>query len=190
MKSLRKHLLLWIVLTIVVVFLIHLIAIAFPGIYPMDGFGYSIIYHFSMMFWFSIIMNRPFINYNHPYYHPKPLEANGRLYKKMGVDIYRILLKLIGWEKLTSLANAPVRRNSENLKTRILNTKKAELAHGFILLLSIFTMTYMLLNGQNIRWMLIGSVVFHLFPVLLQRYNRLRFIRVLDKMTEDLKSPK
>lgn len=114
------------------------------------------------------------------YYNPKKWEANGILYKWLGVNIFRKLLVLIGWEKVIRVAS-PVKKNLDAIKNLEHGTRQSEFNHLIIffivLAMNIFVVfRYGLTQSLSL---FILNVIFNVYPVMLQRYNRPRLQRAL-----------
>ena len=73
--------------------------------------------------------------------------------------------------------------NIPGIRMKLAETYLAEQIHATLLVLCIFTGTYAFVVGVKATGVLItaGNVVFNVYPILLQQYNRLRYQRVLSR---------
>jgi hypothetical protein len=114
------------------------------------------------------------------YYTTKPWERGGRIYELFGVNLFRKLLVLIGWEQLNKKTN-PVERNTQALVHLHYRTKQSELGHLIILIIVLaFNLVVAFRFGilQSL-WLLALNVVLNLYPIILQRFNRPRLERAI-----------
>lgn len=119
------------------------------------------------------------------YFRPKAIELDGRLYEWLGVVWFkRRLMSVVSVDPSRPVENAYVLtgRNRESLLAFERRTRRSELIHLSGLALSIL----LLALGAWLGAMAIGvagTVVFaanfHCF--ILQRYNRIRLYRVIDR---------
>jgi hypothetical protein len=118
---------------------------------------------------------------NSRYYNEQPWERGGKIYRSLGIHFYRKLLVWIGWEKLNKKA-APVEKNTEALIHLHNRTKKSELGHLIILIIVLGFNIFVAFKFGIVKslWLLILNILFNLYPVLLQRYNRPRIERAIN----------
>lgn len=114
------------------------------------------------------------------YYKEKPWEQGGKIYLSLGINLFRKLLVWIGWEKLNKKSN-PVDKNIDALMHLLYRTKQSELGHLIILIIVFGFNVFVAFKfgiGKSL-WLLILNIVFNLYPILLQRYNRPRIERAI-----------
>jgi hypothetical protein len=146
----------------------------------MDGFLFAWTLNFLLMFFivfFTTALKSPLTS---PYYHQKQWENKGKLYELFGVNLYRKLLVWIGWEKVTRKAN-PIGKNTEALTNLQYQTKKSELDHVIILIIIFGFNLFVAFKFGILKslWLLISNILFHFYPIILQRYNRPRIERAI-----------
>jgi hypothetical protein len=115
------------------------------------------------------------------YYNEKPWEQGGKIYQSLGINFFRKLLVWIGWEKLNKKAN-PVERNTKTLVHLHYRTKQSELGHTIILIIVFGFNIFVAFKFGILKslWLLILNILFNLYPILLQRYNRPRIERAIN----------
>jgi hypothetical protein len=124
------------------------------------------------------------------YYLEKTWEKKGKIYEAFGINLFRKLLVIIGWEKLNKKAN-PVEKNLQALEHLEYRTKQSELGHIIIFFIVLaFTIYVAITFGiKESVSLIILNILLNLYPVLLQRYNRPRLQRaiILSKYREGRK---
>lgn len=114
------------------------------------------------------------------YFAQQDWEHKGRIYEKLGVNVFRKLLVLIGWEKLNKKAN-PVKNDLKALSHLEYRTKQSELGHIIIFVIVLgFTVFIALRFGVAASmWLILLNVLLNVYPIFLQRYNRPRLQRTI-----------
>jgi hypothetical protein len=169
-------------LTLILIAIVTLALICAIIIYiKLDSFSFAWALNFLLMlgvFTFTETLKSPLAS---AYYNSKGWERSGKIYQQFGVNIFRKLLVLIGWEKLTR-KSAPIEKNTQALVTLHYETKKAELGHVIVLLIVLgFNVVVAFKFGVlKSLWLLLVNVLLNLYPILLQRYNRPRIARALN----------
>ncbi len=115
------------------------------------------------------------------YFHSKGFEKSGRVYKLLGV----LLLRKLVWRGPIHVL-APALRYSgrrESLPALERETRKAESAHGLAFLASLLLLAYALYNEclNSAGWLLLFNILLNVYPMMLQRYNRVRLEKLLQK---------
>ncbi|MBN9482513.1 MAG: hypothetical protein BGO70_18200 [Bacteroidetes bacterium 43-93] len=114
------------------------------------------------------------------YYNEQKWERGGKVYQRFGIDLFRKLLVLIGWEKLTK-KSSPVGKNANALVNLLYQTKKSELGHLVILVIVLGFNVFVLFKFGFLKSLslLVLNIILNLYPVFFQRYNRPRVIRAI-----------
>ena len=156
--------------------------IAFPYT-SISSLLYSITLSFLMMIWISIVVSllRPALK--SPYYNSRPFEKEGRVYKYLGVDFYRKLLVLSGWEK-NRKKETPISRSLELLKYYEYRTRASEFGHAIIAIIIVFITIYVCIaySFKETVWLIVLNIFINIYPIIVQRYNRPRVQRVIRKL--------
>ena len=114
---------------------------------------------------------------------PFEFENNGKIYKKIGIakwqshvpDMSRVFTKIMPAKKITG------RPKAETLVTMIKETCVAEVTHWLLIL---FGFGYLAIwHGAGGRICFILSVLVNLVFIVIQRYNRPRFVSLLERKT-------
>ena len=149
------------------------------------GFLFAWILNFILMtcvFMFTETLKSQFES---DYYKEQNWEKSGKIYRSLGINLYRKLLVLVGWEKLNKKAN-PVNKNVDALLHLLYRTKQSEFGHLIIMFIvtgfNIYAaMKYGILESI---WIFTLNILLNFYPIILQRYNRPRLQRALGLYKE------
>jgi len=145
-----------------------------------EGFLFAWVLNFILMMCVLIFTETLKPNFVSNYYKEKVWEHRGKIYEKLGINIFRKLLVLVGWEKLNKKAN-PVKNNIEDLTHLEYRTKQSELGHIIIFFIVLGFTIYVTIKFTFAEslWLIFLNVILNVYPILLQRYNRPRLQRSL-----------
>lgn len=156
------------------------------------SYGISLVYGFeSVMFagnfnlilmaWAAIVLKSVNWQLKWKYFLPKPVESNGTVYKWHGVLWFNWFLNISGWNRII-MKEINFTQSKEGLIRLELHTRYGEFSHLLIFLI-IFVVSIPILMGGNIEiflWFLGFNVFFNMYPVILQRYKRIRVLKILN----------
>lgn len=143
-----------------------------------SSFAFAWVLNFSLMALYTFIASRIKFRLNSSYFEPGKFEKRGKLYKAVGVPLYKKLLVWIGWEKLNK-KNSVLKPDYNSLKQLEYQTRSSEFGHTLIFVLVNFTAVIVTDTLRDAKWLIILNLLLNLYPVLLQRYNRPRYQMVL-----------
>lgn len=149
--------------------------------YRLDSFVFAWVLHFLLMSWYAFSLPYLKLEYKGSYYDIKPIEGKGKIYTYFGVNIFRWILKRIGWNKTSDKQNGEIVKSVDRLKRTEQHTREAELAHG-ILFLHFLVISFYFLPSHNVFWLLLLNIILHIYPVFVQRYNRPRYLKLIAKL--------
>ncbi|MGB6268197.1 MAG: hypothetical protein WBF67_04230 [Olleya sp.] len=175
----KLKILLWIGLTVLVSILFFMLFDRFLKLFPFDSSVFAFELHFLLMAWYAITIPVLKLDYDSQYYNSKSFEKKGRLYVYFGVNLFRDFLKKIGWNKISDKSNGVVIKDLDRLKKREKHTREAELAH-LLLFIHFIIIIFYLLPNYNMFWMFLLNIIFHVYPVFLQRFNRPRYLKLIS----------
>ncbi|WP_205502622.1 glycosyl-4,4'-diaponeurosporenoate acyltransferase CrtO family protein [Rufibacter psychrotolerans] len=130
------------------------------------------------MAWYTALVALSVPKLNSRYFNSYRFEQEGRIYEYLGVHFYRKLLVWTGWEKVSRKAN-PIRKDLASLTTADRNSRTSEAGHLVIAVIVFAVAGLVMRSWSEARWLLVLNVVLNIYPVLLQRFNRPRYRRVL-----------
>ncbi|MBE9584138.1 hypothetical protein IM792_06740 [Mucilaginibacter sp. JRF] len=166
-----------ILITIVTAALVYVLA----RFVRMDSFSFAWALNFLLMMGALSFTETLKSDLSSSYYNAKQWERGGKVYEQLGINFYRKLLVIIGWEKLNK-KNNPVAKGTQTLINLHHQTKKAELGHLIILFIVTGFNVFVALKFGFVKSLslLILNVLFNLYPIFLQRYNRPRIARAIS----------
>lgn len=146
----------------------------------MDGFSFSWILNFMLMLFVTFFTGALKSPLTSSYFNEKGWERRGKIYEYLGVNFFRKLLVWTGWEKVIRKAN-PIAKNTKALVNLHDQTKKSELDHLIIFLIVLGFNIFVAFKFGVLKsvWLLVLNVLFNLYPIFLQRYNRPRIERAI-----------
>jgi len=171
----RKYLIIFltpIITTLTIYYLVNRVGL--------QGFIFAWILNFMLMMFVYLFTETLKPEFKSNYYKEKVWEKRGKIYESFGINIFRKLLVLVGWEKLNKKAN-PVEKNLEALIHLEYRTKQSELGHIIIFFIVIGFNVYVALTFGILEslWLMVLNIVLNLYPILLQRYNRPRLNKAI-----------
>lgn len=146
----------------------------------LESFTFAWALNFLLMMWISTFIEIHKNPLQSSYYNEKAWERRGKIYEYLGVNFFRKLLVLIGWEKVIRKSN-PIEKNTQALVNLHHQTKKSELGHLIIFLIVLMVNAYVAVRYGFLKsvWLFLLNIVLHFYPVILQRYNRPRITRAI-----------
>jgi hypothetical protein len=76
--------------------------------------------------------------------------------------------------------NMAVKKDFENLKSREKNTRAGEFSHLLIAIIVLILTLILTSSIKEAKWLIITNIIFHIYPVFTQRYNRPRYLRAIN----------
>jgi hypothetical protein len=148
----------------------------------MDSLAYSFTLNFLLMIWMSIVQTllRPELKLS--YFNCHPIEDEGKIYKYLGVHFFRKLLVLSGWER-SRKKETPIRKSLISLEYYEYRTRTSEFGHVIIAIIISMIIVYvsMAYSFMETIWLIFLNIFMNIYPIIVQRYNRPRVRRVINK---------
>lgn len=172
----RKYLFIFLIIAGTVLMLYYLVSRI-----GVKGFLFAWILNFMLMmcvFLFTETLKSP-LQAN--YFREKNWERKGITYERLGINIFRKLLVMVGWEKLNKKDN-PVAKNLKALNHLENRTRQSEFGHVIIFFIVLGFNIFVAVQYGFLAsiWLLILNILLNLYPVFLQRYNRPRLQRAIE----------
>lgn len=160
-----------------------LVAMIMAWLNGIGSFIFAWTFHFMLMTVVLFISELTKAPLTSSYFSTKPWEKDGQLYEWFGVNIFRKVLVWVGWEKMNKKSNT-VKKTSASLKQLEQFTRQAEFGHTLIFIIVCILCGFIILlyNLKTSFWLLLLNIPFHVYPVIVQRYNRPRFQKTLDRL--------
>lgn len=105
------------------------------------------------------------------------------LHRMLGVSAFGSLLDRSGWNRRVAIPMRGFNGTKATLRSLELSLRAGASGHGacFAIHLLLAAFAFFTGHGWGALWIVLGGVVFHLYPMLLQRSIMLRLQPVLDK---------
>ncbi|SDE87699.1 hypothetical protein SAMN04487996_107260 [Dyadobacter soli] len=144
--------------------------------------SFSIAFNFALMFWFAIVDAQFKPSLNSSYFDTLPFEKDGKFYRMLGVEWYQAVLVKSGWEKLRQ-KQTPVRKSLHDIRAYERATRVTEMGHLVVGAIVLVLTTYVLIaySIRDALWLIFTNLFLNIYPVLLQRYIRPRFRRMIER---------
>jgi hypothetical protein len=159
-------------------------------LYTVLGIGhpmFSFCVHFGTMGWSTAVLTAWKPALANSWFDAKPFENGGRFYRRLGVLRFQSALRRIGWERITRGRGAWFGRGRESAVTRECESRYGELAHLVGVLAFPPLAIWMIAASQPVAivYLAFWTIVLQVYPVMLQRYNRPRYGRVVDRQLRE-----
>lgn len=121
------------------------------------------------------------------YYSINRLERTGWLYERLGVRLFKRLVRRGPLALLSPALRFPKDRTPASLHHLEDEMRKAEASHVYIFVLMLVFISAALLRGwfDAAGWMLAFNVIINSYPVMLQRYNRIKLQALIRQLAHE-----
>ena len=154
------------------------------GIYlSFTGFAFAWVLNFVLMAWHTYIDSLFDWKYKSSWFDTRNFEKGGAVYKYLGVHLYRKLLVVIGWEKI-SRKESKITNSRDALSLVEAKSRSSEAGHAVIFIIVGVITIFVAENLREALWLIILNLLLNVYPIIVQRYNRPRYRRLLKKMRE------
>lgn len=172
--------------TCFLVFLLWILAAVFwflTRVNATESLGYVVAANFGIMAWATVLFEIYKPSLSSQWFGSFGFEREGRLYESIGVRQFRWFLQKTRWNRL--LGVPAVRNSYAGISTMESGTRLSEASH-WLCLVPILIM-FCISVGSSRRWMtaafwIASALLFHIYPIMLQRYHRPRYRRILKHM--------
>jgi len=171
METLKKPLL----FTVVTVAAISLI------LWTWGSFGFrspvsAFLINWLAMSWVAVIGQVVRFSFAPRYYEAKPFERTGRVYECLGIRLFKKLVRRGPFSVFSPTLRFPKEKTVSALQGLLSEMRKAETGHALIFVFMLLVVGYVLLNGwlDAVVWTLLFNIVINGYPIMLQRYNRIK----------------
>ncbi len=126
-----------------------------------------------------------FPHFTSKYYEIKPFEQSGRLYERLGVRLFKKIVRRGPLTVFSPILRFPTEKTAAALEHLAHEMRKAEMSHTVIFLVILLPAGYVILRGlfDAAIWILFFNVLFNGYPVMLQRYNRIKLEELQKQVT-------
>ncbi len=115
------------------------------------------------------------------YYEIKPFERSGRFYEQLGVHFFKRMVRRGPLAIFSPTLRFPGQKTTSALRLLDNEMRKAETSHLAIFLVILLPVGYALFKGwlDAVGWLLLFNILFNGYPVMLQRYNRIKIQKLI-----------
>jgi hypothetical protein len=128
------------------------------------------------MSWIAVIGQVVHLSFAPGYYHVKPFERTGQVYERLGIRLFKKLVRRGPLSIFSSTLRFPKEKTTPALQSLESEMRKAETGHALIFVLVLLFVGYALLKGwlDAVVWTLLFNILVNGYPIMLQRYNRIK----------------
>ncbi len=157
-------------------------------VWSLDAFGFrspmfAFLLNWLAMSWAAIVGQAVQFLFPPRYYSIKPFEGTGQVYERLGIRLFKRLVRRGPFSIFS-----PTLRFSEDKSTAALQhlereMRKAEAGHVVIFMSVLLFIGYALLRKwfDAVGWMLAFNVIINGYPIMLQRYNRIKLQELIQR---------
>ena len=178
METLKK-LLLFAVATVAAIALV---------LWTWDSFGFrspvsAFLVNWLTMSWMAVIGQVVHFTFAPGYYGVRPFERTGQVYERLGIHLFKRLVRRGPLSIFSPTLRFPKERTVSALQALLNEMRKAETGHALIFVLVLLFVGYGLLKGwlDAVAWMLLFNIFINGYPIMLQRYNRIKLQELVDQ---------
>lgn len=121
------------------------------------------------------------------YYEIKPLEQSGQFYEQLGVCLFKKMVRRGPFSIFSPTLRFPAKKTAPALRNLQHEMQKAETSHVVIFFMILLLIGYALFKGwlDSVVWLLLFNLLFNGYPIMLQRYNRIKIQELINRGVDD-----
>jgi hypothetical protein len=126
--------------------------------------------------WVAVIGQVVNLSFAPSYYHTKSFERTGQVYERLGIRLFKKLVRRGPLSIFSPTLRFPKEKTVSALQGLLNEMQKAETGHALIFILMLLFVGYAALKGwlDAVVWMLLFNILINGYPIMLQRYNRIK----------------
>jgi len=166
------------------------VAAALLIIWLLDAFGFSspvsaLLVNWLAMSWVAIVGQAVHFSFPARYYDIQAFERTGRVYERLGIRLFKTLVRRGPLAVFSPTLRFPKEKTIPALQQLDHEMRQAETGHVFIFVAMLLFSGYALLQGQlgAVGWMLVFNVMINGYPIMLQRYNRIKLQELIQRQS-------
>lgn len=171
----------------VALFIVVTIMVALLVIWSIDAFGFrspvaAFLINWLVMSWLAMsALSIPF-PLPSEYYAFKAFESSGQLYERLGIRLFKKLVRRGPLSIFSPTLRFPKKKTVAALQQLDQEMRKAEAIHVFIFIVMWLFISFAVLRGwfDAAGWLLLFNVLINGYPVMLQRYNRIKLHELIQ----------
>ncbi len=144
---------------------------------------YIVTVNFALMGWAWFVFDVHRFSLDSRWFDLATFEKGGHIYRFAGLHWFQAIQKFLGWNKLLGVPK--IRMDKDMLERFEHGMRFGEATHWVCLavLLPIAGWSVISQDGAGLIYWVLSAIVLHIYPIMLQRYNRPRVRRLLAKLT-------
>jgi hypothetical protein len=157
-------------------------------VWSLDAFGVrspisALLVNWLAMSWVAIVGQAVRFSFPSRYYDIKAFERAGQVYERLGIRLFKRLVRRGPLSIFSPTLRFPKEKTVSALQHLGHEMRKAETGHGLIFVLMLLFSNYALLRGwfEASGWMLAFNVIINGYPIMLQRYNRIKLQELIQR---------
>lgn len=175
------------VLKKVLLFIVATIAAVFLIIWSLEAFGFrtaisAFLVNWLAMSWVAVAGQAVHFSLPSRSYDIKAFERTGHVYEYLGIRRFKRLVRRGPLSIFSPTLRFPIEKTISGLRHLDDEMRKAETGHVFIFMLMLAFSGYALLRGwfDAVGWILAFNVIINGYPIMLQRYNRIKLEELIQ----------
>ncbi len=155
-----------------------------------DSFGFrspvfAFLVNWLMMSWIAVLGQVVHISFASGYYRERPFERTGQVYERLGIRLFKKLVRRGPLAIFSPTLRFPKEKTVWALQSLSAEMQKAETGHAVIFVLVLLFVGYALLKGwlDAVAWMLLFNILVNGYPIMLQRYNRIKLQELIQQQS-------
>jgi len=171
-----------------ILFTVATIATVFLMAWSINSFGFrspvsAFLVNWLAMSWVAIMGQIIQFSFPPRCYDIRPFEQTGQLYERLGIRLFKRLVRRGPLSIYSPTLRFPKEKTASALMGLENEMRKAETGHVITFILMLGFVGYALLKGwlDVVVWMLLFNVLFNGYPIMLQRYNRIKLQELIKK---------
>ncbi len=167
-----KKLMLFMAATIAAIFLIAWSLVSFGFRSPISAW----VVNWFVLSWIATVTLVTHLSFRSAYYDTRPFERTGQFYERVGIHLVKKLLRRGPLRILSPTLRFPKEKTVSALRNLENEMRKAETAHTLTFIFMLLFVGYAAVNGwlDAVMWMLLFNILINPYPIMLQRYNRIK----------------
>lgn len=185
MKTIQR-LVFFTIITVIGIVLLRWLLQAFDWRSPLFAF----LVNWLVMSWIATSSEVIQVAFAPGYYAIQPFEQRGRLYERLGIRMFKRLVRRGPLAIFSLNLRFPAEKTVPALLLLEGKMRNAETMHVLIFLLMFLFIGYALFQGwlDAVGWLLLFNCLLNVYPVMLQRYNRIRLQALIQQEEQVLSS--
>jgi glycosyl-4,4'-diaponeurosporenoate acyltransferase len=169
-------------------FMAATIAAIFLIAWSLGSFGFrspisALVVNWFVLSWIATVTLVTHLSFPSTYYDTRPFERTGQFYERVGIRLVKKLLRRGPLRILSPTLQLPKEKTVSALQNLENEMRKAETAHTLTFVFMLVLAGYAAINSwlDAVMWMLLFDILINGYPIMLQRYNRIKLQELIHK---------